>query len=301
MKTPLVANVDFDHLADSPEFAEFTAILKKLTGVVMALNEPKTGTIRRKFEEGEGNPVCSVIRTDRVGLRRCTACDRRHHSHVAASGKAQRYVCHAGFWDIAVPVFVFGRHVATISSGQLLREPKSPAAFQRFLKRLAWLKVPERDLRAAYEGAPYLPREQIACVMQLLELFARQLCESAQRIRDLQAQLERVEIRRAREYVEREFRDPALTLGQAASHAGLSPAHFSHVFRQTTGTSFIRFIQARRVTGAKKQLAESQNSITDICFACGFNSLTHFNRVFRAFEQRSPRQYRESLVSQHRS
>ncbi|MFA7007040.1 MAG: hypothetical protein WC429_23575, partial [Verrucomicrobiia bacterium] len=67
MKTPLAANVDFDHLADSPEFAEFTAILKKLTGVVMALNEPASGIIRRKFEEGEGNPVCSLTRTDRIG------------------------------------------------------------------------------------------------------------------------------------------------------------------------------------------------------------------------------------------
>ncbi|MCX6911322.1 MAG: PocR ligand-binding domain-containing protein [Verrucomicrobia bacterium] len=297
MKASAATSVDFDHLAESPEFAEFTAILKKLTGVVMALNEPASGIIRRKFEEGEGNPVCSLIRTDRIGLRRCTTCDRRHHSRAVASGKAQRYVCHAGFWDIAVPVFVFGRHVATISSGQLLREPKLPAGFRRLRKRLAWLKVPDRDLRAAYEGTLYLPPEQVTCVMQLLELFARQLCESAQRIRDLQAQLERVEIRRAREFVEREFRNPGLALAEAAAHAGLSPAHFSHVFRQTTGTSFIRFIQTRRVAEAKKQLAVTQDSITDICYACGFNSLTHFNRVFRAFESLSPRQYRQLLLA----
>lgn len=297
MSTTLATNVDFEHLADSPEFAEFTAILKKLTGVVMALNEPKTGIIRHKFADNELNPVCRLIRADPVGLRRCNACDRRHHSQVAASGQAQCYVCHAGFWDIAVPVFVFGRHVATISSGQLLREPGSIAAFRRLRKRLAWLGVPERDLRAAYEGAPYLPPDQITCLMQLLELFARQLCESAQRIRDLQAQLERVEIRRAREYVEREFRNPSLALAEAAQHAGLSPAHFSHVFRQTTGTNFIRFVQARRVTEAKKQLTETQNSITDICYACGFNSLTHFNRVFRGFEQRSPGQHRQHCRS----
>ena len=296
MNASLATNVDFDHLAESPEFVEFTAILKKLTGVVMALNEPASGMLRLKFEEGEDNPVCRLIRADRVGLRRCTACDRRHHSHAVASGKAQRYTCHAGFWDIAVPVFIFGRHVATISSGQLLREPRSPAGFRRLRKRLAWLKVSDRDLRAAYEAAPHLPREQITCIMRLLELFARQLCESAQRIRDLQAQLERVEVRRAREFVEREFRNPSLALGEAASHAGLSPAHFSHVFRQTTGTSFIGFVQGRRVAEAKKQLAETQNSITDICFACGFNSLTHFNRVFRAFERHSPRQYRQSLL-----
>ena len=289
-------NVDFDHLADSKEFAEFTSILKKLTGVVMALNEPKSGIIRRKFGEGEGNPVCRLIRADGIGLRRCTACDRRHHARAMASARAQRYTCHAGFWDIAVRVFAFGRHVGTISSGQLLREPKSDTGFQRLREKLAWLKISDGSLRAAYERAPYLPREQISCVMQLLELFARQLCESAQRIRDLQAQLERVEIRRAREFVEEKFRDPSLSLSEAARYACLSPAHFSLVFRQTTGSRFIRYVQARRVAEAKKLLADIATPITDVCFACGFNSLTHFNRVFRAFERRSPSQYRESLL-----
>ena len=142
MKTSLAAHVDFDHLADSPEFAEFSAILKKLTGVVMALNEPESGHIRRKFdEEAEGNPVCSLIIADSAGVRRCSACNRLHYLRAVASAQAQRYTCHAGFWDIAVPVFVLGRHVATISSGQLLREPKSPAGFRRLRKRLAWLKV----------------------------------------------------------------------------------------------------------------------------------------------------------------
>ena len=131
MKAPLAPSVDFDHLANSPEFAAFTAILKKLTGVVMALNEPVSGIIRRKFGNSEGNPVCHLIRSDRIGLRRCIACDRRHHSRVVETGRAQRYVCHAGFWDIAVPVYTFGRHVATISSGQLLRDPKSPAGFRQ--------------------------------------------------------------------------------------------------------------------------------------------------------------------------
>jgi AraC-like DNA-binding protein len=297
MNSSSPANVDFGHLADSPEFGEFSAILKELTGVVMALNEPVSGHVRRRFdEEVEGNPVCRLIFADSAGVRRCSACNQRHHLRAAASAQTQRYTCHAGFWDIAVPVFVWGRHVATISSGQLLREPKSPAGFRRLRERLGWLKVSNRELRAAYDRAIYLPREQITCVMRLLELFARQLCESAQRIRDLQAQLERVEVRRAREFVEREFRNPALALGEAAGHAGLSRAHFSHVFRQTTGTGFTHFVQARRVAEAKKQLTETQSSVTEICFACGFNSLTHFNRVFRAFERLSPSQYRQSLL-----
>lgn len=297
MKASPAANVDFDHLADSPEFAEFSSMLRELTGVVMAMNDPKSGQIRRKFDkETEGNPVCRLILADDAGVRRCIACDRRHHLRAATSAQTQHYTCHAGFWDIAVPVFVLGRHVATISGGQLLREPKSPAGFLRLRKRLAWLKISDRTLRAAYDHAVHLPREQVACVMRLLELFARQMCESAQRIRDLQEQLERPEVQRARAFVEREFCNSSLALGETARRAGLSPAHFSHVFRQTTGTTFTRYVQARRVTEAKKQLAGTQDAIADICYACGFNSLTHFNRVFRAFEHNSPSQYRHSLL-----
>lgn len=300
MNSNQTISVDFEHMADSPEFAEFTAILNRLTGLVMALKSAG-GVIRRTISETEWNPVCLLIRANPVGLRRCLACNLQHDALAAKSGTTQFYVCHAGFQDIAVPIFASGRHVATIFTGQVLRQPKSPAAFSRLRKRLAWLKIPDRDLRAAYARAIYLPRKQLASVLRLLELFARQLCESAQRIRDLEAKLERVEVRRGREFVESHFRNASLCLDDAARHACLAPTHFSYVFRKTTGTSFTRFVQARRVSEAKKQLMDTRKSITDICFACGFNSLTHFNRVFRVFEHCSPRQYRLSHISQQPS
>ena len=293
MNTGRNSNVDFEHMANSVEFAEFTAILHRLTGLVMALKSAG-GDIRRKIAETEWNPVCRLIRANPTGLSRCLACNLRHDALAAESGETQFYICHAGLQDVAVPISAFGRHVATIFSGQVLREPKSPAAFQRLRRRLAWLDVPARDLRNAYDRAIYMPQEQFASVMRLLELFARQLCESAQRIRSLEEKLERVEVRRGREFVESRFHNASLCLEDAARHAGLASTHFSHVFRQTTGTTFTRFVQARRVAEARKQLLETSKSVTEICFGCGFNSLPHFNRVFRAFEHCSPRQYRES-------
>jgi AraC-like DNA-binding protein len=288
--------VDFRHLTESREFAEFSSLLKKLTGLVMALNSPGVGVIFHMFKKGEQNPVCLLLRKDKEGLRRCSNCDRMHHSYAVKSGKTHLYTCHAGFFDIAVPIFVFGRHVATISSGQILPEPHSDPGFKYIRKRLKWWNIPTDKLRSAYNSAPYLPRQQIKYVMQLLELFARQLCESAQKIRDLEAQMERVEIRRAREFVEQQIGNPSLSLHDTAKHAGLSPAHFSHVFHQVTGVNFTRYVQALRIAEAKKLLSETERTITDICFACGFNSLTHFNRVFRCFEHRSPRHYRKLLL-----
>ena len=161
-------------MADSPEFAEFTAILNQLTGLVMGMISA-SGIVRRKISETEWNPICRLIRSTPLGLRRCIACNQRHHSLAATSGKTQFYICHAGFRDIAVPIFAFGRHIATIFTGQVLPEPRSIAGFKRLRKRLRWLKVSQRELRIAYKRAIYLPQEQIASVMRLLELFARQL------------------------------------------------------------------------------------------------------------------------------
>ncbi|MFZ2657331.1 MAG: PocR ligand-binding domain-containing protein [Victivallales bacterium] len=293
-------NVDFEHLAESGRFTEFTKLLMKLTGLVMALNSPE-GIIRGTSSSLKGgSPLCRLIRGNSEGLLRCTNCDRRYHKKAVQNSKPQLYTCHAGFLDMAVPVFVQGRHVATISSGQVLPEPPSQIACKRFLKQISWLDYPESVLRRAYFESPYLPREKIRYVMELLELFALQLCDSLQKIKELEARLDRDEIRRAKEFIAGHFHNTSLGLSDVATHVRLSPAHFSHIFKQESGMSFVQAVQAKRVAEAKKLMTNTSKSITEICFSCGFNSLTHFNRVFRHIEGCSPSQYRNrALVNIH--
>ena len=80
----------------------------------------------------------------------------------------------------------------------MLAEPHSDAAAARLRRRLRWLDMGKADFLKAYRAAPYLPRQHLRDVMRLLEIFAKHLCESAQRIRELEARLERDEIRAAR-------------------------------------------------------------------------------------------------------
>jgi AraC-like DNA-binding protein/ligand-binding sensor protein len=282
----------FRQLLESPEFAEFALILKRLTGLSMALNTPDVKTTCVGVPHDLGNPICTMIRGTAEGARRCEACDRRQQAQAGSAGKAKLYTCHAGFYDMAIPIMIQGEHVATISSGQVLPERPSAAGLTRMRRRLRWLKLPERRLRRAYAQAPWMPRDRLSHVMHLLEIFSRQMCDSAWRIRELEASLERPAIRKAKTLVEERFRDPQLQLADAAACAGLSVAHFSHLFHQETGVTFTRHVQSIRVAEAKRLLAETGQTITTICFACGFNSLTHFNRVFRSREKCSPRQYR---------
>lgn len=283
----------FRRLVESPEFTQFALILKRLTGLSMALNTPDVGTSHIGVSGDMGNPLCQIIRNTPEGLRRCEGCDRRHHALAGRDGKSRLYTCHTGFLDMAIPIMIQGEHVATISSGQVLSEKHSTAACEKTLQRLRWLGLPEKQLRTAYRNAPWLSRDRLTEVMNLLELFSRQMCSSAWRIRELEASQQRPEIRKAQALVEERFTDPELAIQEAAEVAGMSMAHFSHLFHQKTGVTFTRYVQNRRIEEAKRLMTETDRSITDICYACGFNSLTHFNRVFRRGTGRSPSDYRQ--------
>ncbi|MDD5727434.1 MAG: PocR ligand-binding domain-containing protein [Victivallales bacterium] len=283
----------FDNLVNSKEFEEFTQVLIKLTGLAMALNSPD-GISCNKFTGGNRtNKVCWMLRNCKEGRQKCLECDRRHFHQAASQGKPLIYRCYAGFWDMAVPVFVQGRHIATISSGQVLSEPASAQGFQKLCRQLKWWNVSEEKLRKAYESAPYLPKETLQYVMRLLEVFAHQLCESLYHIRKLEERLEKEEIRKAKAYIRKRIREPLLCLTDVAGHVGFSKAHFSHMFKCSTGISYTEFVQNCRIEAAKHYLLHTERSITDICFDCGFNSMTHFNRVFRSLEKMSPRDYRK--------
>ena len=288
----------FRRLAESPEFAQFSRLMQKLFGMAMVLNTPGGTAIALGVRNFHGSPVCKLIhRSSEAARQRCGDCDQRHHARAVAAGKPLLYRCYLGLHEIAIPVVVQGQHVATLSSGQILPEAPSPAVFARLARRLKPLGIPERHLQAAYRRAPWVPPERLRHVMRLLEVFCRQMCERALQAHELQASREHPAIRKARELVEERFRDPELALADAAAAANMSLTHFSRLFQKKAGIPFTRYVQARRINEARLLLADPGKTVTDICFACGFNSLTHFNRVFRRSTGASPRHFRTGGVS----
>ena len=285
------SNTDFECLAALPEFSRFSTALIKLSGVAISLHSP-TSEIHITYSSEIKNPLCRMIRASEKGVERCNACDSWNNKKAEVQGKPILYKCHAGFLDMIIPIFVQGCHVASLSSGQILSEPPSEAGFVKLKKRLAALNLDDRTLYKAYQSAPYMPNKKVRNIMTLLEIFAVQLCEDLRKIRELKSRLERDELRKAKEYVTRQFSDPDLGLEETAANAGLSPTHFSRVFKKCTGIPFTHYVQSVRLAEAKKLLAHSEKSISEICFACGFNSQANFIRVFRSLEQMTPSHFK---------
>ena len=97
---------------------------------------------------------------------------------------------------------------------------------------------------------------------------------------------------RARDTMDRAFAKP-LDVVELARVAHVSRAHFTRQFRATFGETPHRYLQRRRVERSMELLRETDDSVTDVCFDVGFNSLGTFSRTFREIVGESPSEYRK--------
>jgi len=88
-----------------------------------------------------------------------------------------------------------------------------------------------------------------------------------------------------------------LTLPEMAESAELSTAHFSQMFRKSTGQSPHQFVLHQRVERAKQMLRAAEARVLDVAVACGFKTQQHFARVFRRVCGASPTEYRREFLS----
>ena len=84
-----------------------------------------------------------------------------------------------------------------------------------------------------------------------------------------------------------------LPLEKLASIAGYSKYHFSRIFKDYNGMSYIQYINSKRIKAAERLMADSSLPITEVAMQCGFSSLTTFNRAFRKAKGCTPTEFRK--------
>ncbi len=95
-------------------------------------------------------------------------------------------------------------------------------------------------------------------------------------------------------YVNANFQNH-ITLDDIADKVSMTVPAFCRYFKKTTGKTFTQLVNEYRVVHATKLLNESKMSIADICFECGFNNFSHFNKQFNDVTGKSASQYRKEI------
>ena len=93
-------------------------------------------------------------------------------------------------------------------------------------------------------------------------------------------------------YMKKHFRDD-ITLESIARIANLTPPSFCRFFKKRMKKSFVEYLNEIRIAQACSLLLETEKSVSEVAYACGFKTPSNFNKIFRKIMGKSPRNYKE--------
>jgi AraC-like DNA-binding protein len=81
---------------------------------------------------------------------------------------------------------------------------------------------------------------------------------------------------------------------EIAARLDMTPTAFSRFFKRNTGHNFVDYLRKLRIAQACRMLSDTDEPITEICFAVGYFNISNFNRNFRAERGMTPSAYRRA-------
>jgi len=142
-------------------------------------------------------------------------------------------------------------------------------------------------------------REGFYAVIKFLTiLYELSNCENAQPLASssfarLEVNADSRRIQKVQEYLNKHYMEE-IRLHQMSDLAGMTPVAFSRFFKLRTGKSLSDYIIYLRLGFAARLLVDSTRSIAEICYECGFNNLSNFNRIFKKKKGCSPKEFRDN-------
>src|SRR6201987_2287261 len=208
----------------------------------------------------------------------------------------------AGLSESAVPVYVGDHILGFLETGEVMLKNPTKKHFASITGQLrAWgYKTDWKQLERAYFRSCVLSPDWYRAMLRLLSLFAEHLSILSNQLAVRREKNESTNMTRARQFIEDHQAEP-LSLGRIAQVANISRHYFCKMFKKATGMNFIDYLSRVRVEKSKTLLLNPNSRVSEVAFACGFQSMTNFNRAFKRIVRRSPTQFRESLPKLRRA
>jgi len=292
MNTDLQHSI-IDRLAHSQIYQDYERAFSEATGLPLALSPARSWQLPHQGHKHQ-NAFCALMAKE---MKACLACRQTQHDLTGSGGSDMRTVtCFAGLWETAVALRVGQEIVGYLRTGEILPRQPDEKGFARVVERLSHLgvKANEEKLREAYFASPVFPQKRYDSAMKLLQIFAQHLSLVAGQMVIQSDHVERPSIAKAREFIEEHLTED-LTLAEVAGAVHMSTFYFCKQFKKETGLNFTDYLSRVRVEKAKQQLLRPHLRVSEVAYDVGFQSLTHFNRVFKKLNGQSPTKYRANM------
>ena len=282
-----------DTLAQSKLYHEYEKAFTDATGLPITLRGLDAWKLPHHGQRNE-NRFCAIMAQK---SRSCAACLKVQQKLAEIAGtEAGTVTCSVGMCDSAVPVRLGERTLGTLQTGQVFKKKPTEAQFQRVLAMAReWgIDLPEEQLRDSYFSTRVMTPRQHDGVIKLLVIFAEQVAALSNQLIVERENAEPPAIARAKAFIN-EHSTEELSLEQVAKAVNMSSFYFCKMFKKFAGVNFTEYVSRIRIEKARNLLLNPNLRISEIAYEVGFQSLTHFNRVFKKVLGQSPTEFRAHL------
>jgi len=280
-------------LSQSGIFQEFYSAFTEVFDLPVVLRPAELWQLPMRGKKNE-NQFCAMI------TRKSSICSICLQTQKKLADEAIEFMatvkCPFGLYDSAIPIKIGDRLIGYIQTGQVFIHTPSEKEFQNVIKLLKQhnYSVDIEELRKCYFSTPVISSAKYQSILTILKIFGKQLTFVSNRIAVMQENAEPRIIKRAKEFII-QHQSEDLTLTEVSKAVNISEFYFCKMFKKFTGINFTEYLCRIRIERAKQLLLNPNLRISEIAFEVGFQSLTHFNRVFKRIAGLSPSEYRNRM------
>jgi AraC-like DNA-binding protein len=282
-----------DVVAKSKLLHDFQQAFTEATGLPVGFQSAESWQLPLHGQKNESR-FCALMGGQ---SRSCAHClQMREKLQEGAAGKPCTMECGAGMAETAIPVRTGDHVIGFLHTGQVFRTAPAAAQFDRAAKLAGklGLEADVSELHEAYFSTRVMSPERYEASVHLVQTFAEQLSMHAAQILEHERLAEPPVITRAKQYIGAHYEDD-LSLEEVAKACHTSTFYFCKLFKRETGINFTEYLSSVRIAKAKDLLANRDLPVSQIAYQIGFQSLTHFNRVFKKTVGTAPTQFRDKL------
>ena len=280
-------------LAESKIYRDYERAFIEATGLPVSLSGSESWQMPHRGKKSQ-NAFCEEMATQNHSCSACLETQEKLKTGAREAASTER--CAVCMLDGAVPVKVGETLIGFLQTGQVFCKKPTAAQFTRVAKKLKQWGLPvDARIEASYFNTPVMTPAHYNSMVQLLTIFAQHLSIVANQLAVQRDNAELPMITRAKSFIKTNQAED-LSLGQVSKAVNTSTFYFCKMFKKATGLNFTEYLSRVRIEKAKNLLLNPNLRVSEIAFEVGFQSLTHFNRVFKRVVGQSPTEYRVALT-----
>lgn len=231
---------------------------------------------------------------------RCDKCDKAAFEQARITGRPYIYNCHMGFMEAVVPVMAKDEPFCFLMIGQVRSEAEWYASDEELRNNIKeifkkyGISEDKYDLEQAvadYKKMKRMDSDTFEAYVYFLELCAQKIYNDKYLQRE-----QRVVSKELADYVKANLYND-ITIADFAEELCLSRSYLSHLIADEMDTSFIKYLNARRMEEAKKLLRVTDMSVKKIAVLLRYNDVAYFSRTFKKLTGMTCTEYRRLKVN----